>query len=102
VEVGESGNLRGYASISRCLFHGNPYVEFLFVLGEFRRQAVATHLLTTIEAVHRGRRLFISTEEPNEAMLQLLARRGYTRAGALQGLNDDHGGAAEIFYYRDL
>lgn len=102
VEFSDTAELRGYASTARCTFHTNPYVEFLFVFPAFRRQRVASVLLDAIEAQFSGRRLFTSTEEPNDAMLTLLKRRGYTRAGAVQGLNDDHGGAAEVFFYRDV
>ena len=98
----DTGVARGYASLARCDFHGNPYVEFLFVRTEHRRQGVAARLLEAIEQRCRGRRVFISVEAPNAAMRQLLVGRGYTQAGALRGLNDDHGGAEEVFYFRDV
>lgn len=97
-----AGAPRGYASLARCDFHGNPYVEFLFVRAEHRRQGVAARLLDSIEQRCRGRRVFVSVEAPNAPMRQLLAGRGYTQAGALRGLNDDHGGADEVFYFRDV
>lgn len=102
IEVDAAGRPKGYVSVARCLFHGNPYVEFLFVKPEARRHGVASRLLGGLEQANKGRRLFISTEQPNEAMLALLAQRGYRHSGSLQGLNDDHGAAAEIFFYRDV
>lgn len=102
VEVADDGVVRGYASLSHCPFHGNPYLAFLFVRMDYRRLGVASRLVAAIEAVVKGRRLFMSTEQPNQAMLELLAGRRYIEAGALSGLNDDHGGAPEVFFYRDV
>jgi GNAT superfamily N-acetyltransferase len=101
VDADDDGVARGYASLARCDFHGNPYVEFLFVRPEHRRQGVATRLLEAIEHLCRGRRVFISVEAPNAEMRQLLVGRGYAQSGALRGLNDDHGGADEVFYFKD-
>lgn len=98
----DDGRLTGYASLARAPFHGHPYLAFVFVRVEDRRRGIATALLAHVEAVHRGGRLFVSTEAPNGPMRQLLAKRGYIEAGAVAGLNDDHGGAAEVFFYRDV
>lgn len=101
VDVDDRSAATGYASLARCEFHGNPYVEFLFVRVEHRRRGVASRLLAAIEQLCAGRRVFISVEAPNDAMRRLLEGRGYSEAGALRGLNDDHGGADEVFYFLD-
>jgi hypothetical protein len=40
IEEDVAGNVVGYASVARCSFHGNPYVEFLSVRPDARRSGV--------------------------------------------------------------
>ena len=46
--------------------------------------------------------MFISTESDNQEMLALLKKENYRLSGVLNGLNDDHGGAGEVFFFKDV
>lgn len=90
----------GYVTMAGDGFLGHPYVEFLCVHSRFRRRGIASGLLDYCEAQHGGRRVFISTESSNAAMLALLEARGYARAGSVSGANRN--GSDEIFFFRDV
>ena len=94
------GRVVGYTTFSRNGFIGRAFVNFLAVSSDHRRRGVASALLRAVEQRIAPGRLFISTEEINTPMLQLLSRGGWTAAGCVQGVNDN--GAAECFFYRDL
>jgi len=91
-----------YISIAGYTLHGFPYVTFLLVHRDHRRKGIATNLLHQVEALHRGKRMFISTESDNQEMLALLKKENYRLSGVLNGLNDDHGGAGEVFFFKDV
>jgi len=93
--------LNGWATMAAYTLIGRPYVEFLATHPKHRRQGVATRLLEHLELLHRGQRLFISTEDYNAPMLSLLTKRRYTPAGKISGgANQD--GADELYFYKDI
>lgn len=94
------GNIVGYKTISTTGFVGRPFVHFLAVADGFRRRGIGTAFLRAVAERVAGRRLFVSTEETNAAMMKLLEREGWTPAGCVKGVNDD--GSAECFFYRDV
>jgi GNAT superfamily N-acetyltransferase len=96
----DEGGLSGYVSWLPGGFVGRDYVTFLCVRDDRRRRGVAVALLRAVEALVGGRRLFVSTEEDNAAMLALLPREGWTAAGSVAGANE--GNRAEVFFYKDL
>ena len=94
------GRVVGYVTFTRAGFIGRPFVHFLAVAPAFRRRGIARGLLRAV-AVRLGPcRLFISTEEGNATMLQLLEREGWTPAGCVRNVNAD--GSAECFFYREV
>lgn len=97
-EIG--GRVVGYTTFSRGGFIGRAFVHFLAVAAEHRRRGIALALLRAVEERIAPGRLFISTEEINAPMLQLLSSDGWTPAGCVRGVNDN--GAAECFFYRDV
>ena len=90
----------GYISAidSSCLC-GHPLVSFLFVHRDYRRQGIASKLLTEVEQKYRHAKLFISTESNNIIMLKLIEQRNYLKAGSLAKINDD--GSDEIYFYKN-
>ncbi|MBE9044189.1 GNAT family N-acetyltransferase [Pleurocapsales cyanobacterium LEGE 10410] len=80
-----------------CLF-GHPLISFLCVHPQYRRQGIASALLSEIEQEYSDRQLFISTESNNPIMLDLIRNRKYKRSGSLSGLNDD--GSDEVYFYK--
>ncbi len=98
VEV--AGQVAGYLSWLPSGFVGRDYITFLCVEATYRRRGLAIMLIRAVEASIGSGRVFISTEEDNAATLALLARDGWTRAGAVAGVNT--GERAEVFFYKDL
>ena len=89
----------GYISAieNSCLF-GHPLITFLCIHPQYRRQRIASALLSEIEQKYSDRQLFISTESNNLTMLNVIKKRKYTRSGSLSGLNDD--GSDEVYFYK--
>ncbi|MGK7952008.1 MAG: GNAT family N-acetyltransferase [Xenococcaceae cyanobacterium] len=89
----------GYISIleNSCLF-GHPLITFLCVHPQYRRQGIASTLLSAVEQKYIKQKLFISTESNNSIMLSLIKKRGYVLSGSLSGLNED--GSDEVYFYK--
>ena len=89
----------GYITLvnESCLC-GHPLITFLCVHPNYRRQRIASALLSEIENKCSNQKLFISTESNNQSMLSLIAKRSYTRSGSLSGLNDDK--SDEVYFYK--
>ena len=90
----------GYLKLSSAMFFNKPFVTYLCVKSEFRREGVASKLLLGIEQHVGWHRLFISTEEDNIAMQELLAKLGYEKCGEITRLNEN--GVPEWFYSKDI
>lgn len=89
----------GYISvIEESSLFGHPLVTFLCVHPQYRRQGIASTLLSKVEQEYKDKQLFISTESNNLIMLSLIEKRKYRRSGSLSGLNDD--GSDEVYFYK--
>ena len=90
----------GYITIipSSCLC-GHPLISFLCVHPQYRRQGIASKLLTEAEKKYNDKKLFISTESNNYIMLNLIQQRNYIMAGSLANVNED--GSDEVYFYQD-
>ena len=95
-----SGSVAGFVVESKKGLLGRPYIEYLAVAKEHRRKGLALELIKTIEFKHRGKRLFISTESSNSAMLSLLEHRGYIHSGTISNANLS--GADELYFFKEL
>jgi GNAT superfamily N-acetyltransferase len=89
-----------YVTFTPTGFIGRPFIHFLAVTPAFRRQGIATNLLRAVATRIGPNRLFISTEEGNTPMLQLLKKDGWTNAGCVHHVNDN--GSPECFFYREI
>ena len=91
----------GYITIisSSCLC-GHPLISFLCVHPQYRRQGIASKLLTEAEENYSNKKLFISTESNNIIMLDLIKQRDYGIAGSLAEINDD--GSDEVYFYQNV
>ena len=90
----------GYLKLSSSMFFNKPFVTYLCINSEFRRKGIATELLLGVEQHVGWDRLFLSTEEDNHAMQDLLAKIGYAKCGDITHLNEN--GVSEWFYFKNL
>ena len=58
-------------------FFGHPFLELIATSPSVRRRGVASALMVNLEAAIEGDRMFVSTNESNDIMRQLLVKRGY-------------------------
>ena len=86
-------DLVGFAVMGE--FFGHPFLELIASSPQVRRQGVASALMTNIEAGIIDDRMFVSANESNEAMRQLLIKRGYRVSGMVENLDP---GDPEIFF----
>lgn len=98
VEV--NGAIAGFIVESKKGLLGRPYVEYLAVKEEYRRQKIASRLLEHMESRHLSNRLFISTESTNTPMLNLLKSKRYKKSGAISKANLS--GADEIYFFKEI
>lgn len=90
----------GYiVAIDNSCLCGHSLISFLCVHSDYRRQGIASELLGSVEMKYKEKKLFISTESNNSAMLKLIEQRNYIKAGSLANINDD--GSDEIYFYRE-
>lgn len=78
-------------------FFGHPFLELVLTAAAFQRRGVASALMADIEQAHIDQRLFVSTNESNTPMRDLLVARGYTPAGQVDHLDP---GDPELFFVR--
>ncbi len=96
--VYESGQfIAGYLTFNRS-FYGKPFIQFLCIRENFRRQGIAEKLIHHIETICDESKLFISTESDNLPMLKLLDKNRYKMVGFINEIQD----AAEIVFCKTL
>jgi len=90
----------GFATWDRGFFD-RPFVRLLAVAPAFRRRGAARALLLAVETAARpAGELFVSTEQINVPMQNLLASLGYEPSGSVDNLNAP--GNLELIYYKRL
>lgn len=90
---------KGYAILTRSFFQ-RPFIEQLFVAKEVRRRGHGESLIARLERLClRHGEVWISTNRSNQAMRQLLKKRGFLRQGLVTGLDQ---GDPEVFYSKRL
>jgi ribosomal protein S18 acetylase RimI-like enzyme len=80
-------------------FYGRDFVELLFVAPAYRRRGVGQSLMRRTLADAATSRVFVSTNQSNEAMRALLASGGWVLSGILVGLDEED---PEHIYFHDV
>lgn len=93
----QDGTVSGYITFNHS-FYLKPFIQFLNVRKEFRRKGIADRLINYIENNCTGKKIFISTETDNLAMIRLLEKRKYRIAGIIEELQEQ----GEIVFCKDL
>jgi GNAT superfamily N-acetyltransferase len=90
-------DVTGFLARRKRHFYGRDFVELLFVAPAHRRKGVGRSLMQRTLADAETSRVFVSTNESNEAMRALLASDGWVTSGILVGL--DEGDPEHIFFH---
>ncbi|WP_243291686.1 GNAT family N-acetyltransferase [Bacillus sp. FJAT-47783] len=88
----------GYVVFSRSFFE-NWFIKLLYVDEAYRRSGIATLLMNEVSKQCVTPKLFVSTNDSNEAMKSLLNRLDFHQTGFLENINDDE---REVFYVKHL
>lgn len=76
-------------------FFGHPFLELIATSPHVRRRGVASALMANLEVNLQDDRMFVSTNESNDIMRQLLVKRGYRVSGMVENLDP---GDPELFF----
>lgn len=93
----QDGKVSGYITFNHSFYH-KPFIQFLNVRKDFRRKGIADRLINFIENNCTGKKIFISTETDNLAMIRLLEKRKYRIVGIIEELQEQ----GEIVFCKDL
>ncbi|MDQ0162236.1 GNAT family N-acetyltransferase [Bacillus alveayuensis] len=94
----EADKIVGYITFSRSFFD-NWFIKLLYVDTAYRRKGIASQLINEVMKHCVTEKLFVSTNESNEAMKSLLNKLGFIQSGYLDHINQIE---REIFYVKKL
>jgi GNAT superfamily N-acetyltransferase len=93
----ERGEIVGFLALRPAHFYQRDFVDLLFVAPRWRRQGVGRSLLQAGLQNASTSRVFVSTNESNTPMRQLLRGEGWSPSGVLTGL--DEGDPEHVFFH---
>jgi GNAT superfamily N-acetyltransferase len=95
----ERGQIVGFLALRPGHFYGRDFIDLLSVAPRWRRQGLGRTLIHA--ALHNAStpRVFVSTNESNTPMRELLRSEGWTPSGVLTGLDE---GDPEHVYFHDV
>jgi ribosomal protein S18 acetylase RimI-like enzyme len=91
------GKIAGYITFNRS-FYQKPFIQYLNVKVEYRKQGVGQALIESIEGRCDNEKLFTSTESSNLSMLRMLEKRKFKVVGVIEQLHE----VAEIIYCKEI
>jgi ribosomal protein S18 acetylase RimI-like enzyme len=91
------GKIAGYITFNRS-FYQKPFIQYLNVKVEYRKQGVGQALIESIEGRCDNEKLFTSTESNNLSMLRMLEKRKFKVVGVIEQLQE----VAEIIYCKEI
>ena len=86
----------GYLVVLPRHFFGRDFIELLIVHPEHQRRGLGSSLLAAAVSAATTDRVFTSTNQSNGPMKALLASKGWTLSGTLDGL--DPGDPEEVYW----
>jgi GNAT superfamily N-acetyltransferase len=85
----EHGEIAGFLAVKPGHFYGRDFIDLLFIGPRWRRQGAGRALMQAALQNACTSRVFISTNESNTPMRELLRSEGWTPSGVLAGLDED-------------
>jgi GNAT superfamily N-acetyltransferase len=93
----QEGGIAGFLALRPGHFFGRDFVDLLLVAPRWRRHGIGRALMRAAVSNAGTSRVFVSTNESNMPMRELLRREGWSPSGVLTGL--DEGDAEHVFFY---
>jgi len=93
----EHGQIVGFLAVRPGHFYQRDFIDLLFVAPRCRRQGVGRALIQTALQHASTSRVFVSTNESNTPMRELLRSEGWSPSGVLTGL--DEGDPEHVFFH---
>jgi GNAT superfamily N-acetyltransferase len=94
----EQGEIAGFLALRPGHFFGRDFIDLLFVAPRWRRHGIGRALMRAALRHAGTRRVFVSTNESNTPMRELLHGEGWIPGGVLTGLDE---GDPEHVFFRD-
>jgi GNAT superfamily N-acetyltransferase len=95
----ERGEIVGFLALRPRHFYNRDFIDLLYVAPRWRRRGTGRALVRAALRNASTPRVFVSTNESNAPMRQLLASDGWTFSGVLSGLDEDD---PEHVYFHDI
>ncbi|HEY7145528.1 MAG TPA: GNAT family N-acetyltransferase [Streptosporangiaceae bacterium] len=93
----EDGEVAGFVALKPGHFFGRDFVDLLLVASRWRRHGIGRALMRAALRSASTSRVFVSTNESNTPMRELLASEGWIPSGVLTGL--DEGDPEHVFFH---
>ena len=93
----ERGEIVGFLAVKPGHFYQRDFIDLLFVAPRWRRQGIGRALMQAALRNASTSRVFVSTNESNTPMRQLLRSEGWNPSGVLTGL--DEGDPEHVFFH---
>lgn len=93
----ERGQIVGFLALKPGHFYQRDFIDLLFVAPRWRRHGLGRALLRAALRNASTSRVFVSTNESNAPMTELLRSEGWSPSGVLTGL--DEGDPEHVFFH---
>lgn len=93
----EHGEIAGFLAIRPRHLYERDFIDLLLVAPGWRRQGIGRALIRAVPRCASTSRVFVSTNESNTPMSELLHSEGWTLSGVLNGL--DEGDPEHVFFH---
>jgi GNAT superfamily N-acetyltransferase len=93
----ERGQVVGFLAVRPGHFYQRDFIDLLLVAPGWRRRGLGRALMQAALQNATTSRVFVSTNESNTPMRQLLHSEGWTPSGTLTGL--DEGDPEHVFFH---
>lgn len=93
----ERGQIVGFLVLKPGHFYQRDFIDLLFVAPRWRQQGIGRALLRAGLRNASTARVFVSTNESNTPMRELLHSEGWSASGVLTGL--DKGDPEHVFFH---
>jgi ribosomal protein S18 acetylase RimI-like enzyme len=93
----EQGEIVGFLALRPGHFYQRDFIDLLYIAPRGRRQGAGRALMRAALQNASTPRVFVSTNESNTPMRQLLRSEGWSPSGVLTGL--DEGDPEHVFFH---